>query len=74
MVAERSKATCNLSTECSHRRTKVQIPTRDYNIDRSEVEIICCYLMAASELALGARMLEKIVQKIKKKRLSAVER
>ena len=29
MVAERSKATCNLSTDCSHQRTLVQIPLGD---------------------------------------------
>ena len=29
MVAEGSKATCNLSTDCSHRRTQVQIPLGD---------------------------------------------
>ena len=43
VVAERSKVTCNLSTDCSHRKTRDRIPARDYNIDRSKVEILCRY-------------------------------
>ena len=27
----------------THSKTRVQIPTRDYNIDRSEVEMLCRY-------------------------------
>ena len=37
-MAERSKAICNLST--SHRRTGIRIPAGDYDIDRSELEIM----------------------------------
>ena len=43
VVAERSKATCNLLTDCSHQRTLVWIPSRDYDIDPSELEITCGY-------------------------------
>ena len=32
VVAEWSKVTCNLSTDCSHQKTRVRIPALDYNI------------------------------------------
>ena len=41
LMANRSEATCNLSTDYSHQRTRVRIPTWDYDIDCSEVEILC---------------------------------
>ena len=65
VVAERSKGTCNLSTDCSHRRTQVQIPTQDYEMDRSEVEILCRIQIAGRRVICVAYDIEPNVDVIR---------
>ena len=54
LMAKRSEATCNLSTDYSHQRTLVRIPAQDYDIDRSEIEILCRSLSLFHTLHLNS--------------------